>query len=688
MDALNAQGFYAQAVTNEEIIGGILGIFDVFVMVDNVPNVSALPCVVDFWSNGGGIVAFDSSICFLCYAGVLPPESIGSNGYYVYWDCDTSNQARICAEHPITAGYEIGQIVYGTSGNAEYRVDALAGTSAYPYYTILVEDVTRPNRAYVSVYEPPTSGKVVHIWDQIHWGNIGLQLMILNAMEWTKAPRYDHDLAVTLNAPKFLGGGESTLLNATVRNRGLSNETDVELQLLINGTVVDSMLIPELLTEASCTLSYLWTPSIAGVYYNVTAYAVPVLGENFTLNNRVTRMFDVSLYRRIYLPHEWIGGGDPMGWHADDASWQYTLPFDFPFYGINYRTIYISSNGLITFIGSDASWGNSIPALAGQLAIAPAWDDWVTYDPYDIYIWQNSTNVGIRWYVAAYYDRSIVANFETILSFDGVIQFNYGYNNGTVSATLGISNGVGDILAEDATNLNYINTIVFIPFQPEHELIVYLDAPQCLRSSESVLLNATVRNRGLSNETDVELKLLINSTTVNSIIIPELLIGTSYTLSYLWTPIIEGTYNVTAYAPPVTGEEYTTNNVVTKMVKVGFIILFDQTHGTDSITWYSIWITSLVERGYVVENLTSGLITPEVLEGYDAFVIPQAHTDYASEELSAIQDFVAGGGGLLVIGDDCPWIYTSLTSFAGITWASGGYGGNTIDITPHPVTEG
>lgn len=169
-----------------------------------------------------------------------------------------------------------------------------------------------------------------------------------------------------------------------------------------------------------------------------------------------------STYTRTYLPHEWIGSGTPMGWHGDDNSWSYILPFDFPFYGTNYATIHISSNGLITFLSPDSSYSNSISVLASKLAIAPAWDDWKTYDPYDIYIWQNSTHVGIRWHVQAY-GTGVVANFEAILSANGVIQFNYGNTTGAVSATIGISNGVDDILAEEATNLNDINTIIFTP---------------------------------------------------------------------------------------------------------------------------------------------------------------------------------------------------------------------------------
>jgi len=112
----------------------------------------------------------------------------------------------------------------------------------------------------------------------------------------------------------------------------------------------------------------------------------------------------------------------------------------------------------------------------------------------------------------------------------------------------------------------FYNAIVWAVKRPEHELIVNLDAPLFLEPGGLTLLNATVRNLGLNNETDVELQLLINGTVVKSTIISELLTGESLTLSYLWTPTVEGTYNVTAYAPPVPDEEYIWNNIKSKIV--------------------------------------------------------------------------------------------------------------------------
>jgi len=112
-----------------------------------------------------------------------------------------------------------------------------------------------------------------------------------------------HDLAVALDAPSGLEPGGSSLLDATVTNEGMNNETDVELFLLVDGAVVDSATIPELLTDSSYTLNYLWTPTVEGSY-NITVYASPVSGENITTNNVVSKIVDVRERSVVYVDPE------------------------------------------------------------------------------------------------------------------------------------------------------------------------------------------------------------------------------------------------------------------------------------------------------------------------------------------------------------------------------------------------
>jgi len=127
--------------------------------------------------------------------------------------------------------------------------------------------------------------------------NSDCEAMLKNLIHWFTV-RYEHELVVSLQAPSFLEPGGSTLLNATVQNQGLNVETNVKLQLLINGTVAKSVIIPELLNGASYTMNYTWTPTIAGKY-NVTVYAPPVLGENITRNNIYSKLILIQYAPRI-----------------------------------------------------------------------------------------------------------------------------------------------------------------------------------------------------------------------------------------------------------------------------------------------------------------------------------------------------------------------------------------------------
>jgi parallel beta-helix repeat protein len=131
------------------------------------------------------------------------------------------------------------------------------------------------------------------------------------------------------------------------------------------------------------------------------------------------------------------------------------------------------------------------------------------------------------------------------------------------------SDGIGDTpYTINAENIDRYPLMK--PWTPpsQHELVVSLKAQTLLRPGDSTLINATVINMGLSNETNVELFLMINGSIVNSATIPSLANGSAYTMSHLWTSTIEGKYNVTAYSPPVPLETSIKNNQVTIFVIV------------------------------------------------------------------------------------------------------------------------
>jgi thermitase len=457
--------------------------YDVFVIPQAWYSYTAdeLLTIQDFVFNGGGLLVIgDQSLNVLTdltrFAGI--EWSYGG----------TSGVTQDITPHPVTSGVIS---VYLDSPSAVLYVNGTA------------QDLVRDSQGGImlAVSEQP-GGKVIGFADQSTLRDYSISqvdnlLLANNMVDWLSTPiRNEHELTVSLDAEyTSLELGQSTFVEYTVKNKGLNSETNVGLHLLINDTAIDSIVIPELQIGESYYAFLYWSPTEPAMY-NITAYVTSVAGETNTANNVKTRWISVFFYTRAYFPHKWIGKGNAMQWHGDDNSWEYTLPFDFPFYGIPYRTLYISSNGLITFIHPDSSLGNY---LGDKLAIAPAWRDWVTYDPHDIYIWENETYIGVCWDVKEY-SSTTVGSFEVILNAAGVIQFNYEHFSGPLQrpATIGISNGNGHLLAEESLDLDFGNTVVFLPFLAEHDIAILSVNPSTnkVRPGDPVDIDVVVENRG------------------------------------------------------------------------------------------------------------------------------------------------------------------------------------------------
>lgn len=185
-DLLNTDPYItATPITNTSIIAGALDNYDVLFLADNWPDLASIQMIIDFWNktNGGGIVALDSAIAFLCYAGILPAEANGTDGRDVYWTYQSENTAQITVAHPVTAGYTVGQNITGTDGDARYNITKMETTAGYPYFTMLANEYANMSFSYVSAYNPPDQGRVVHIWDQ-QPDNLQLKFLTLNAVRW------------------------------------------------------------------------------------------------------------------------------------------------------------------------------------------------------------------------------------------------------------------------------------------------------------------------------------------------------------------------------------------------------------------------------------------------------------------------------------------------------------------------
>ncbi|NOZ08864.1 MAG: hypothetical protein GXO91_08340 [FCB group bacterium] len=192
------------------------------------------------------------------------------------------------------------------------------------------------------------------------------------------------------------------------------------------------------------------------------------------------------------------GNGHPTNQHSVTIS----LPFQFTFYGVDYTTISVSTNGWIAFGESDLeSFRNyPIPGAGGPSPMVAAfWDDLTTENGGQVYKYINASEgtVIIEWSQMSTYDQGSLETFQIILydsftpSGDDEILIQYkDFNNTSVGdiqnggihhgshSTIGIENHLGN----DGLQYTYDNhyPAAAMVLQDESTLFITTRMPEIL----------------------------------------------------------------------------------------------------------------------------------------------------------------------------------------------------------------
>ncbi len=214
-------------------------------------------------------------------------------------------------------------------------------------------------------------------------------------------------------------------------------------------------------------------------------------------------------------------GGTPLGMSADDGLYshfhgasQYPLPFSFPFFGENFSSVEISTNGNLYFSppptrsngDADDVPGSSV-GLGQFKMISGLWDDLRTdgRPGDDVYVVvPDASRIIFRWQGVIFGDGSTPANqppvnFEIELRSDGTIITRYGSGNTSLFPVVGIGGGEPDpyVILSHTSELSPISltnaqTVTFLPRTSVSSSSVQFSVPQFSTAPDESSASVTV----------------------------------------------------------------------------------------------------------------------------------------------------------------------------------------------------
>jgi hypothetical protein len=205
---LGESGYEPELLDVQDIQNNVLqpASFDVLVLPDNLPRENITDQIMEFWLGGGGILALDGSSIFLCEMGILPPESEGENGNYVYWEF-AGNDFNFTKRHPVSKSYALNDTIDRTVvGDFAWNWTALQSSSIAGDLKKIAATTGNPEFVAVMAFDPSDRGGriVTSMWDLVNDYLPEMFPLFGDAVEWL-APRPKGRIAFDMSHQPRLG---------------------------------------------------------------------------------------------------------------------------------------------------------------------------------------------------------------------------------------------------------------------------------------------------------------------------------------------------------------------------------------------------------------------------------------------------------------------------------------------------
>jgi hypothetical protein len=241
-------------------------------------------------------------------------------------------------------------------------------------------------------------------------------------------------------------------------------------------------------------------------------------------------------------------GGPTFGWTEinttgtaalttgdDSNAGPFPIGFTFKYYGNQFTTFRVCSNGWLSFSSTATSYSNSaIPSASAPLnMLAPFWDDLNLGATGSGDIWYQNVggNLIVEWDNVMRYSTTTPVSFQIILAPNGSITYQY-QNLGTAltnSATIGMQDATGAVGLQVAYNVAYLHNNLAIKFQAMPEWATVSPTSGAIPAGGSADLTVTLDSAGMDLGTHTgQVRILSNDITNPQIAVPLTMIVQDY----------------------------------------------------------------------------------------------------------------------------------------------------------------
>jgi thermitase len=480
---------------------------------------------------------------------------------------------------------------------------------------------------------------------------------IVNAQRGVEQPPVTHDLAAkNWVKPSFAMLGQPQSVNITVVNRGLTNETNVQVRLLVNGTTVDSAVIPTLAAYRTASAALSWAPAVVGTY-NLTYYVVPAADETNFANNQLSTDYTV------------VNAPNSAGWTQIASNPNYGI-------GCNLKAAYSQMDTDVVFfkVAYYNTWSKATENIDTAMMIDvdqnistgmpqgyyPGQANYMGSD-FLILVGNEGTEIW-RWNpITRDYDVNNPLNLIYLEAPEDSDTFVVGVSAGDLQTAGSMDCTMVDIYSfynpSDSTWYSVWDWMPdsgyapFVAYQSQHDLVVTLETPRIWTPQTALTITAKIFNFGQTSESNVNLKLYVNGGVVNSSVYTIVASDEYKTLTYTLQPTT-GYYNITVYAEPVSGESNISNNQRSRVLPVSqkIALISDNTELWQTLNILDSMNINYDQGYYNKDQLYTANIN--ILRAYPTVIYYNAFRNITVQEQAAFNAYLAAGGNLLVTGLD------------------------------------